>query len=1113
MKNNLQWLSMLILILFSSNLLYAQINVTGTVYDADLGETLPGVNVIVTGTDRGVVTNLDGQYEITVPNTNSSLTFSYVGMNPQTIFVGDQRNINVRMASGIELDDIVVTALGIKREKKTLGYATQEVGGDEVTKVKDANFVNALSGKIAGVDIKKSSGIGGSSNVIIRGYTSLSGNNQALFVVDGIPLSNFISNTENQKTGRGGYDFGNAAMDINPEDIESINVLKGAAATALYGSDGANGVVLITTKKGAKKADGDNSIGVSFSAGYTIGNVDLSTTPKYQKEYGPGYSTLQGWYASDGVEGDPAGFDYFDFGDGENLAAAVYEDASYGPRFDSGLQVYDWRSFYPELADSYGKTFPYVAGENDANSFYETSNAFNTNIAFDGGTEIASYRLSYTYFDQDGLLPNSNVKRNSISLGGGYDLSERLKVSSSINYVLTDGIGRYGTGYDNRNVNQSFRQWYSANIDVDQQRQAYEQTGLNISWNPYATLNPGIATQPHYFDNYYFNVYENYPTDNRNRIFGNIALDYEMNDVFSLTGRIGTDRYTELQEERIAVGSVDVPKYERYDRNFKENNLDLFLNAEDYLGAGDVWSVGAMIGTNIKRRQVEAVRAETNGGLIVPELYALTNSANPIGQNDVTENFTRYGKNGYFGRLNFGYDRLVFLDLTGRYDISSTLPVENRAYFYPSASLSFIFSELTNSNQFDFGKLRLNYAEVGNDPDPLKINPYYVLNSTFASIATASVPSIKNNPNLLPERTRSLEAGVELRFFRDRVGLDAAVYQANSFNQIYDVRVSGATGELENVLNAGEIQNSGIELALNFTPVKTNDFRWDMNLNWGKNVNEVLDLYDDQTNLQIASPQGGITINATVGEPYGAIWGTNYQYDSNGNPIVYPHWNGGVRYRKTGTPEVIGNIQPDWKGGVQNSLNFKGIDLGFLIDFQKGGDFFSLDSWYGTATGIYENSAGTNSQGGEVRALPEDGGGIFLDDDAVVHATDANGDFMYDEDGNPIGGDANNEAYYAADVYTSLGYVYAPNAYHVYDASFVKLREVSLGFGLPDRLTKTLPFSNLSFAVTGRNLWIIHKNSPYSDPEAGLSAGNVQGNQSGAFPSVREIGINLKANF
>ncbi len=1096
------------LVFFMCSYAFGQRVISGTVTDEN--GPLPYANVIVKGTTIGTTTDLDGKYELKVPEGATTVVISYTGYTSQDLVLGDSNVLSAVLSEGVVLEGAIVTALGIKRDQKSLGYAAQEVDGSELTKVKDANFVNSLSGKTAGVNIQRSGQLGGSSNVIIRGYTSLNGNNQALFVVDGTPVSNAITNTTNQKTGRGGYDYGNTAMDLNPEDIESVSVLRGAAATALYGSRAANGVILVTTKKGSS----DDKLGVTFSSGFTAANVDKSTMPVYQKQYGPGYSDKRGWYSS-----DVPGIDFYDFdGDGvDEYHAPVYEDASFGAEYDPNLQVLDWSSWYPNHPN-YGKTRAFVAAENDPTTFYETGLTFNNSIAVDGGNDQSSFRLSYTNFDQSGIVPGSKIKKNTISFAGDQKVTDKLRVGAAVQYINTNGKGRYGTGYDNRNVNQSFRQWYHTFADIKEQKDAYELTGDNLSWNAYANGNPGAGTRPHYFDNYYWNLANNYSTDNRDRIIGNIKMDYELTDWLSATGKVSIDQYSEIQEERIAEGSVDVSEYSVYNRNFYELNYDAMLRANKYFGASEDISVTGLLGVNIRRSKVKSLRETTNGGLTFPGVYTLENS------NDLPTSspyLAPVGVNGYYAAANIGLYNAVYLDLTGRYDVSSTLPQGENSYFYPSASLSFVFSEfLGGSDILSFGKLRANYAEVGNDADPFQIFDTYDITSPFGG-PTASVNPTKKNQFLKPERTKSIEGGLEMKFLKNRLGFDVTAYKSNSFNQILDAPVTTSTGYSALVVNAGNIQNVGVEVAANLTPVKTTNFTWDIGVTWAKNQNKVIELLVDEvtgediiTNYEIGGVQGGVTYNATVGEPYGTIQGTNYVYHTNGEPLVTPYMSSGptgvfeahgMKFVKSSDPEVIGNINPDWRGGINNSINYKGIGLSFLIDAQKGGDFFSLDTWYGFATGIYDFTAGNNDKGNPVRDLPQNGGGLPI---GGVLQTGV------DDDDIPISdGTVNTEYAYTADVFTALGYANAPNAYHVYDASFVKLREATLSYSLPSKLFANNKIDGIDISVIGRNLWIIHKNTPYSDPESSTSAGNLRGNQSGVYPTARELGLNLRVKF
>jgi len=1079
---------------------YAQ-NVTGSVTDAATGEPLPSVSVKEKGTSNAAITNFDGNYTIKA-GKGAVLVFSSMGYASQEVSVTGT-TMNVALAiSASKLDEVVVTALGISREKKSVGYAIQEVGGAEVNKVKDANFMSSLSGKVAGVNIRQSGTMGGSANVVIRGYKSLTGNNQALFVVDGIPISNQITNTGNQQTGRGGYDYGNAAMDINPEDIDKVSVLKGAAATALYGARAANGVILITTKKGTKR----NGLGVSVTSGYTVGSVNPDTYVRYQNRYGEGYGA---YYGPDTIAGYPTNgymVAYDVDGDGiDDPCTPTTEDASFGLAFDPNFMVYTWESLYPELS-TYGQKSPHVAGANNPLYFFEQSANINNSVAIDGGNDNGSFRLSATQFSTKGIVPGSSLKRNNFSFTGSLKASDKLTVSTTAQFIQQAGRGRYGTGYDSRNPNQSFRQWFNVGVDMAKQKEAYELTGKNITWNPFGYGYGDDATTPIFFDNPYFSVLENYQTDQRNRLIGNMMANYKINDWLDFMGRASIDTYSELQEERTAFGSVEIPGYIRRNRNVTETNIDMILSANKVFGSNDEFSFSGRLGSNIRRNSVEAISASTNGGLVVPGVYALSNSLNT--PNAPGETAYQIGVNGLFAAASLGYKNFLYVDLTGRQDVSSTLPADGNTFFYPSATMSLVFSELIDVDAISFGKVRLNYAEVGADAPAQALADAYNMGTAFGSTSLASAPSTSNNAGLLPESTVSTEAGLEMMFLNNRVGFDVSVYDQTSFNQIMPAKVSSTSGTIYKYVNAGEINNKGIELSLSATPIQAGDFEWNTNLNWTKNTNMVVSLFEGAENLQLASVQGGITIEARPGQAYGVIYGTTHVRDAEGRPVVYdmPAQYGGVRYL-VGAKDVIGNINPDWYAGWNNSFRFKNWTASVLLDMQMGGNFFSLDTYYGYATGVYDFTAGDNDLGNPVRDLAIDGGGYKINNVAYW-------------DGSTVDGDGNPSGFVVGDYYADMHYYgnalgYARNAkeYHVWDASFIKLREVALNYSVPSSYLGSTGIKGLDVALTGRNLAILWKNNPYSDPEAGLSAGNVQGYQSGAYPAVREVGVNVKLKF
>ncbi len=793
-------------------------------------------------------------------------------------------------------------------------------------------------------------------------------------------------------------------------------------------------------------------------------------------------------------------------GDGiDDPCTPTTEDASFGLAFDPNFMVYTWESLYPELS-TYGQKSAHVAGANNPLYFFEQSANINNSVAIDGGNDNGSFRLSATQFSTKGIVPGSSLKRNNFSFSGSLKASDKLTVSTTAQFIQQAGRGRYGTGYDSRNPNQSFRQWFNVGVDMAKQKEAYELTGKNITWNPFGYGYGDDATKPIYFDNPYFSVLENYQTDQRNRLIGNMMATYKINDWLDFMGRASIDTYSELQEERAAVGSVEIPGYIRRNRNVTETNIDMILSANKVFGSNDEFSFNGRLGSNIRRNSVEAISASTNGGLVVPGVYALSNSVNT--PNAPGETAYQIGVNGLFVAASLGYKNFLYVDLTGRQDVSSTLPAANNTFFYPSATMSLVFSELIDVDAISFGKVRLNYAEVGSDAPAQALADAYNMGTAFGSTSLASAPSTSNNAGLLPESTVSTEAGLEMMFFNNRVGFDVSVYDQTSFNQIMPAKVSSTSGTIYKYVNAGEINNKGIELSLSATPIQAGDFEWNTNLNWTKNTNMVVSLFEGAENLQLASVQGGVTIEARPGQAYGVIYGTTHVRDAEGRPVVYdmPAQYGGVRYL-VGDKDVIGNINPDWYAGWNNSFRFKNWTASVLLDMQMGGNFFSLDTYYGYATGVYDFSAGDNDLGNPVRDLAIDGGGYKINNVAYW-------------DGSTVDGDGNPSDFVVGDYYADMHYYgnalgYARNAreYHVWDASFIKLREVALNYSVPSSYLGSTGIKGLDVALTGRNLAILWKNNPYSDPEAGLSAGNVQGYQSGAYPAVREVGVNVKLKF
>ena len=1075
MRRNLKNLFVVGSFLLGASLYAQEKTVTGVVKDQD---GLPVMDAVVkSSSGKEVYTDENGAFSIEA-NKGDYLYVESLGLPTQTIVVGDANTytVSLKESEDIQLGEAVVTALGITREKKSLGYSTQQVSGETISATPVSNFADALSGEVAGLDVKASGTMGGSSNMIVRGFGSLFGNNQALVVVDGTPINNGTYNTSNQTTGRGGYDYGNAASDINPNDIETLNVLKGAAATALYGSRGQNGVIMITTKKGSRKNKG---IGVEFNSQMTVGSADKATLPRYQKKYGAGY----------GPDGTSTVNPYFDQGPNGTLATQFGADASYGPAFDPNLMVYQWNALFEGLP-TYGQLTPWVAAKNDPNSIWGISTTFVNTAAFSGANEDGGFRLSVTNSLTDGNLVNSKLTRNTVSFGGDYKLSDRLKASGNIIYTNNKGKGRVGTGYDGLNPMQAFRQWWQVNVDLKEQEMAYKLLKRNASWNAKSYLN----STPQYTDNYYWTRYENYQNDSRDRYTGNTSLDYKITDWFSVTGRFAFDNYDEIREDRIAVGSAgSLGEYNYFKQSVSENNYDLILNFNKNIS--DNITLDANAGWNLRIEKVDRFQGFTNGGLSIPGLYTLANSKNPLTAADIVQFRGTKKVDGLYARASLGFYNMFYLDGSIRTDRSSALwsGSQNR-YWYPSVSGSFVFSELMKGSVVNFGKIRANYAKVGNDTDLYNLYNTYTLNASFNGIGSATNPSRFKNQYLKPESMNEFEVGLEMGFFRNRISFDVSYYNRKTVDLITPVDVSSSSGATSIWMNAGDMVNKGIEASLNLVPIKTEDFTWRMGFNFAKNKNEVLSLAEGVDYLQLASMQASISVGAQVGEAYGVIRGTGFVYDDNGNKVV----GADGQYLKSPTNTVIGNMNPDWTGGFKNTFTYKNLSLSFLIDVQKGGDVFSLDTWYGYATGLYDNfTTGLNDLGNPVRNSLANGGGVIL---PGVKQDGTPNDIRVDASS----GNSNPWGYLSGT---------APREAHVYDASFVKLRNVTLTYDFSDKLISNTFIKKLSISAIGRNLWIIHKNVPFSDPEAGLSAGNIQGYQSGAHPTIREIGASIKVQF
>lgn len=1064
------------------------VQITGKVTNSEDGNAIPGVSVVVKGTTIGTTTDFDGKYSLNVPSTATSLVFSFVGLKSQEVAIGGRNSIEIVMETDVVgLEEVVVTALGISREKKSLGYTVQDVKADELNQTRTGNVITSLSGKVAGVSVASASGnMGGSTRITIRGVRSISGNNQPLFVVDGVPLDNSSFNTTDTQRGAGGYDYGSTSGDINPDDIESVSVLKGPSAASLYGSRAANGVILITTKKGKI---GKDRIGVEINS--SVAFEQVSILPKYQNLYGGGSMS------SDTEEG----FGLVDINGTEFLVPDYGTDESYGPKYDPTKQVLQYNNIFDWEANGkqgLPQTSPWIAPKHDVKDFFETGVAYTNNIALTGGSDKSGFRLSYTNFDLKGYMPNSSLKRNTIGFNGDTKLGNKVKAFTSVNYVKSSAIGRASTGYDDNNIMQKFNQWGQRQLDMEVAKNYVNPDGSQRVWNRNGWDDPS----PAYSDNPYWTRYRNYQNDDRNRLYGNVGLNYAATKWLTFQGKVNADYYNNREMERVAIGSAAQSGFYQGLREFYETNSEILATVKHRFS--DNIDFNATVGGNQMYRKRNTNRMQTKGGLVIPELYTLTNSASPA---ETLDDYTSKRQiNSLYGTINLGFYNTIYVDASLRNDWSSTLSKGKNSYMYPAVTTSFLFSELAplkGINWFNLGKVRVGWAQAGSDTDPYSDRKYYNYVNNFGSDAMYRVPNTLFNKDLKSEMTTSVEFGTDLLFFNKRVGFSFTYYSEKTTDQILSVAISGASGYGFKTINAGEITNKGIEATLNLTPILTTDFSWDIAVNFTHNKNQVVELAPDINVYQLANGPFNVSVNAEKGQAYGSLIGRNY-VTKDGNKIVGT--NG--KYLN-GKVESLGNVMPDFMTGIWNTFKFKGIELAGLIDIRKGGKLFSTTNMWGNYSGILEETAAINANGKNVRDAVADGGGALSQGyygkvlaDGTVQYTDKAG---VDSDVPVL-----NETYVAGQT-AAHWYYDGPAAQNIFKADYIKLRELRLSYSIPTKFTKYV--QNVKLSVYGRNLAVWGQDNKHFDPENTTGSGNIQGIEGGALPSLRNYGVNLSFSF
>jgi TonB-linked SusC/RagA family outer membrane protein len=1057
--------------------------INGTVLDQD-GSPLPGASIVEKGTSNGTQTDFDGNFSLTVTNGNAVLAISYIGFASQEVAINGQASLMITLKeSAAGLDEVVVTALGISREKKGLGYAVQELQGDDLNEARETNFVNSLSGKIAGVSISSGGAVGSSSRIVIRGESSLNFNgNQPLYVIDGVPTGN--AGTSNNTSA----DYGNSAAEINPADIESVTVLKGAAASALYGSRASNGVVVITTKSGKK----NSGLGVSITTGTTVESI--LRLPKFQNQFGQG---LDGNY-----EGSNFGAGWSIYPDGVRDGY----DESWGPRLNVGTLERQFSS--PTLGRMRGGDVanpnrgeviptPWIAQPHNIEDFFESGTTFYNNISISGGDERSNFRVSYTNLDQNGVIPNNDLDRNTVAIKGSYEITDKFTLNAVANYVNTTGTNRPNNGYD-RNTIMYFMNWSTRNMDINAMRD-YWQEGFEGT----------RQFQYNYGENHnnpFFLQFENTKAQDKHHLFGNVNLNYDFTDHLSLMLRGGMDLYNDFRPQQWAVSTVGVEngRYQEVKQFFEERNYDFLLTYKNHIGEDFNYSIsGGGNQLNVKTRNSLVTAPE----LLIPGVYTLGNTAADI---QASSSSSKKKVNSLYGFAYLDYKGTYYLDLTARNDWSSTLPMNNNSYFYPSISFSTLLEKVaTLPNWVSMAKLRFGAAQVGGDTGPYNlIDTFYFQQAWGDNYAVASGSDLKNN-NLKPESVTTYEVGTDLRFFNNKLAIDFTYYDTRSKDQILQIPLAASTSYSSRIINAGEIRNSGFEVMLNTTPISLeNSFKWDITLNWSTNKSEILELTDglEQGGIVQSAPGEDASIQARVGERMGDIWGPGYQRVSEG-PM-----KGEIIIGENGRPLVtsedinLGNFNPDWMGSLNNTFSYKGISLSGLIDVKWGGEFVSRFYNKGVGAGqLIESAEGRAARpvGEEYDGLYYMPGAALVDGEYVPNNTSTDGTYS--------------DGIYGTDARTfHKGRLDHISEGQMFDATYVKLREIKLGYTLPkEALGNFLTYVNIS--LIGRNLFLWTPNSnQHFDPEVAVATGGsgvIPGFENMSLPSTKSIGMNLSVKF
>jgi len=1025
------------------------------------GGPLTAASVTIGSLGLGTYTNDQGAYTLPVPGgrmTGQSVTITSrrVGYAPTSVTVKLTSGATIQQdftlkANATSLTGVVVTALGVQKLQSQLGTSVQQVGAAQLTATPEPNVVNALAGKVSGVAITSSSTQGGSTKITIRGSNSITGNNDPLFIVDGTP----ISNNDRGGSPNGGMDFGSAISDLNPDDIATVTVLKGPNASAIYGSRGANGVVLITTKRGSASAGG---IQTSLTSSYTWDTPSI--LPKFQNLYGQGAAGQ------------------FSFTDGSGGGIQDGNDQSYGPRLDGRLLPQ-----FTSPVDANGNLVPvpWVAHPDNISSFFNTGTTISNNVAFSGGTERATGRLSAGVDNQTGIIPNNTFRKFSSSLAADFTVSSRLTTSATVQYISNKAYNRPGVGY-NTGIMEGLYVWFGRQVDMN----ALKDYAVHPSQSAWGTggnaCNGQFNWNCNYHNNPYWIQYQNPEADNRDRVIGSVSAKWKLTDWLNATGMTGTDYYRYNINQNYGAGNLNFGDlayqgdYSHFQNQNNENNSSIVLNADkkanSWLQLNGSFGIGS-------RHATYTSGSVGTSSLVAAGIYNATNSAVPL---TVAEDLERQQTNSAYGSGSFVINDLWTVEVTGRNDWSSTLPKGNNSYFYPSINSSLVLTDLVPAlkNRFlNYAKLRGSIANVGNSAGPYQlITTYNGSSAKFGSLPLYSLSNTRQNPALKPENTNSSEVGLEMAFLNNRATLDATYYSKATTNEIISLSLASETGFTAASANAGKMTNKGFEALLTVIPVQmANGFTWTSTFNYSANRSKLVSLYPGVNNYVIGSTW---TINeeARVGQPYGAIFATPFVRDSATGELLL---NNGLTQNDAGNRRVLGNVNPKWIGGWNNEVRWGRFSASALLDIHRGGNIYSVTNMFGDYTGVLANSLNG-------RQVDWDNPGL------VIKGIDQ-------KTGLPNTIRVTTEEYQQQ--------LFENGEAFLYDDSFVKLRELRVGIDLPSSFTRSLRVSSANLAFVGRNLWT-HTKVPNVDPEFAYTSGNYQGAEFAALPTTRSLGINLR---